>query len=71
MPADNEAKSIENIFQSILNQFNNPDKVIILVDYCTNNTAEIYRKHRVMVIERQDNEKWGKWCALNYGLNVI
>ncbi len=71
IPAHNEERGIENTLKSILNQVNQPDKIVVIADNCTDKTAEVSRQYGVTVIERQDNEKRGKGYALDYGLNFL
>ncbi|CCQ55459.1 glycosyltransferase family 2 protein [Crocosphaera watsonii] len=71
IPAHNEEMVIETTLKSILSQVDLPDKIIVVADNCSDQTAAIARKYQVTVLERQDDENRGKGYALDYGLNHL
>ena len=71
IPAHNEERVIETTLKSLLTQVDSPDKIIVIADNCSDQTAEIARQYKVTVLERQDNKNRGKGYALDYGLNYL
>ncbi|MDJ0730126.1 MAG: glycosyltransferase family 2 protein [Crocosphaera sp.] len=71
IPAHNEEIVIETTLKSLLPQVNSPDKIIVIADNCSDQTAAIARQYKVTVLERQDNTNRGKGYALDYGLNYL
>lgn len=66
IPAHNEAGSIGATVQALLNQVRVPDKIVVLPDNCSDNTAAIAKSLGVRVMETVGN-KHKKSGALNYG----
>ncbi len=69
IPAHNEEKVIETTLKSLITQVDLLDKIIVIADNCSDQTAAIAKQYKVTVLERQDDEKRGKGYALDYGLN--
>lgn len=71
--ARNESAVISQLIDSINNQDYPQDSltVFVVADNCTDNTAEISRKHGAVVYERFNKEKIGKGYALNFLLKNI
>lgn len=71
MPAHNEALVIQQPIESILPQLNAGDKLIVIADNCTDDTASIARGLGASVIERSDEVNRGKGYALDFGLKHL
>lgn len=71
MPAHNEATGIQPILNHLLNQLNPNERLIVIADNCTDDTAAIARSTGATVIERQDSVHRGKGYALEYGLQFL
>jgi cellulose synthase/poly-beta-1,6-N-acetylglucosamine synthase-like glycosyltransferase len=68
IPAHNEQLLIGRTLQSLLPQLTEADRVLVVADNCTDNTAPIARSHGVEVLERHDMERRGKGFALAAGV---
>jgi cellulose synthase/poly-beta-1,6-N-acetylglucosamine synthase-like glycosyltransferase len=71
IPAHNEAAGIGQTLQSLLAQLAPQDRLVVIADNCTDETATIARNCGVTVIERQDNQRRGKGYALDFGLKWL
>jgi cellulose synthase/poly-beta-1,6-N-acetylglucosamine synthase-like glycosyltransferase len=71
IPAHNEAAGIGATLETILPQLVENDRVVLVADNCSDDTAEIARHFGVTVLERQDAERRGKGYALNFGLQFL
>ncbi len=71
VPAHNEATGIEATLASILRQVGERDRVIVIADNCTDDTAAVARRSGVTVIERTDLERRGKGYALDFGIAYL
>lgn len=71
MPAHNEALVIQQPIESILSQLKEEDRLIVIADNCTDDTASIARSLGASVIERSDEVNRGKGYALDFGLNHL
>ncbi len=71
IPAHNEEIVIETTLKSLLSQVDSPDKIIVIADNCSDETAAIARQYQVTVLERKDDKNRGKGYALDYGLNEL
>jgi len=70
IPAYNEAASLSATLTSLLSQSHRPERVIVVADNCTDDTAAIARSHGVEVHETVDNRD-KKAGALNQVLERI
>ena len=68
VPAHNEAPGIATTLKELLPQLTDSDRLIVIADNCTDDTAAIARAAGATVIERQDSERRGKGYALDFGL---
>ncbi len=68
VPAHNEAEHIEATVRAAVEQSRPADRVLVVADACTDNTADIARAAGAEVIEASCGRKAG---AQNVGLNVI
>jgi cellulose synthase/poly-beta-1,6-N-acetylglucosamine synthase-like glycosyltransferase len=71
VPAHNEAEQIELVLKTALQQLSDRDRLIVIADNCTDETAAIAKKTGATVIERFNLEQRGKGYALDYGLQQI
>lgn len=71
IPAHNEALTIAKTLTTILPQLTPEDRLIVVADNCTDDTAAIARKHNTIVLERTDPVKLGKGYALDYGIQFL
>lgn len=71
VPAHDEAKGIAATLNSILPQLEPGDRLIVVADNCTDNTAEIASAIGVEVIERYNLDNRGKGFALDFGIRFL
>ena len=71
VPAHNEANGIGQTLKTLLPQLTPQDRIIVVADNCTDETAAIASKFGVTVLERHNSERLGKGYALDYGLQFI
>ena len=68
VPAHNEALGIRGTIESIAAQMAPGDRLVVIADNCTDETAQIARDCRAEVVERSDLTLRGKGFALRAGL---
>lgn len=71
IPAHNEAKNLFKMLKVLLSQVTPQDRIVVIADNCTDETANIARQLQVTVIERQNEHRRGKGYALDYGLQFL
>jgi len=71
VPAHDEASVIGTTLETLLPQLTAQDRLVVIADNCSDETAAIARNFGATVIERQDIERRGKGYALDYGLNFL
>ncbi|MEQ8962257.1 MAG: glycosyltransferase family 2 protein, partial [Coleofasciculus sp. C2-GNP5-27] len=71
IPAHNEASGISTTLKTIVPQLTDQDRLVVIADNCTDETAAITRQLGATVIERQDTERQGKGYALDYGIKYL
>ncbi len=71
IPAHNESVGIIATLTSIQSQLRPQDRVLVVADNCTDDTAEVAENNGVEVIRRQDSENRGKGYALDFGLKHL
>ena len=71
VPAHDEAGGIASTIDSILPQLKSGDRLLIVADNCSDNTARIASEKGAEVIERQDLKNRGKGFALDYGIQFL
>ncbi|HEY9876532.1 MAG TPA: glycosyltransferase family 2 protein [Candidatus Obscuribacterales bacterium] len=71
LPAHNEASCISATIETLLPQLTDQDRLVVIADNCSDETAEIARGFGATVIERIDPVRRGKGYALDYGLRFI
>jgi cellulose synthase/poly-beta-1,6-N-acetylglucosamine synthase-like glycosyltransferase len=72
VPAHNEAAIIGDTLQSILGEINDDDRVLVVADNCSDDTASIARSYpSVEVLERTNDAQRGKGFALQFALETL
>lgn len=71
IPAHNEADGIALTLNTIMPQLTPSDRLVVIADNCTDETAAIATTNGATVIERHDSEKRGKGYALDFGIKYL
>lgn len=71
VPAHNEATGISVTLKALLPCLTSCDRLIVVADNCSDETAAVAQALNVTVIERHDLEKRGKGYALDFGLSFL
>ena len=71
IPAHNEATTIAAAISSIVPQLQGQDRILVVADNCTDDTADVVRGLNVEVIERKDDMRRGKGFALDFGIKHL
>lgn len=67
VPAHDEAAGIEATVRHILSELGPEDRLVVIADNCSDETAELARGAGAEVLERRDAERRGKGYALSFG----
>ncbi len=67
VPAHNESTGITPTLQGLVAQLGPQDRVVVVADNCTDDTAEVAARSGVTVIQRHDATRRGKGYALAFG----
>ena len=71
VPAHNEADGIADTVQSILSQLLPGERVLVVADNCSDDTAIVGASAGAEVIVRKDAERRGKGYALDFGIRHL
>jgi cellulose synthase/poly-beta-1,6-N-acetylglucosamine synthase-like glycosyltransferase len=71
VPAHDEAVGISSTLKTLLPQLTEQDRLVVVADNCSDETASVAQACGATVIERDDSEKRGKGYALDFGLNFL
>ena len=71
IPAHNESEVISKTLKSLLPQLDGSERVVVIADNCSDDTAELARSFNVEVIERTHATNRGKGYALDFGLSHL
>lgn len=71
IPAHNEEQGISATLVSIKEQMSDRDRLVVVADNCSDQTAAVARAAGAEVLERQDVECRGKGFALDFGLRSL
>lgn len=71
VPAHDESLVIGQTLGSIRAQLIRADRLLVVADNCTDDTAQIARACGAQVIERVDPSRWGKAYALDYAIRHL
>ena len=71
IPAHNEEMGIQQSLASVIPQLAPGDRVVVIADNCTDQTADRARVAGAEVVERFDPERRGKGYALDFGIKAL
>lgn len=71
VPAHNEEVVIASTLEGLTSVLKKQDRLVVVADNCSDDTAKIARTMGATVIERNDSRNRGKGYALDYGLEFI
>lgn len=71
VPAHNESHGVTPTLQGLVAQLGPNDRVVVVADNCTDDTAEVAARSGVTVIQRHDATRRGKGFALAFGLEHL
>lgn len=72
IPAHNEARVISETLNTLLTEADTPvDRILVVADNCSDDTAQLARTAGVDVIEREDADYRGKGYALSFAMNYL
>lgn len=71
IPAHNEEFGIGETVKTVLAQLTSADRLIVVADNCSDDTAAIARNLGATVLERHNLEQRGKGYALDFGVKFI
>jgi len=71
IPAHNEQTVIESTLRELIPTLSAADRIVVVADNCTDDTAESARQSGVTVIERTDPDHRGKGYALQFGVDYL
>src|SRR5580704_15835042 len=71
VPAHNEGTGLLPTLEDIKRQLQPGDRILVVADNCTDDTATIARTAGAEVIERHDPDRRGKGYALDFGIQHL
>lgn len=71
VPAHNESGGIVPTLRDLRAQMTHRDRLIVVADNCSDDTAEVVRREGAEVIERHDSSRIGKGFALAYAVDFL
>jgi cellulose synthase/poly-beta-1,6-N-acetylglucosamine synthase-like glycosyltransferase len=71
VPAHNEAAGIDATLRSVQAQLRAGDRMLVVADNCSDDTAAVARRAGAEVIERSDATRRGKGFALDFGVRHL
>lgn len=71
IPAHNESAGIKNTIDSVFPHLKESDRLIVIADNCSDDTAKVAKEAGAEVIERFDDVKRGKGFALDFGVRFL
>ena len=71
VPARNESATIAPTLEDIKAQLRPGDRLLVVADNCTDDTAAVARASAAEIVERRDPERIGKGYALDFGLRHL
>lgn len=71
VPAHDEAGGIRLVLERLLPQLSSQDRLVVIADNCSDDTAAIAKEVGATAIERHDMQRRGKGYALDYGMNFL
>ena len=71
VPAHNESRGILPTLADVKSQLRATDRLFVVADNCTDDTAELAQAAGAKVVVRRDPEKLGKGYAIDFGLRAL
>ncbi|MEL6135827.1 MAG: glycosyltransferase family 2 protein [Cyanobacteria bacterium J06628_6] len=71
IPAHNEATILERTLTQLKPQLRSTDRLVVVADNCSDQTAQLAAQSGATVLERQDTIRRGKGYALDFGLRHL
>src|SRR5882724_499826 len=71
IPAHNESLVIDATLKTVLPQLVNGDRLVVIADNCSDDTAHIAEANGAEVVERDDAFRQGKGYALDFGIRYL
>lgn len=71
IPAHNESSVIANTLASVSPQLQPGDRLLVVADNCSDDTATLARAAGAEVVERSDDVRRGKGYALDFGVQAL
>jgi cellulose synthase/poly-beta-1,6-N-acetylglucosamine synthase-like glycosyltransferase len=71
LPAHDEEAGLGRTIQTLLPQLAPGDRLVVIADNCTDQTAAVARSFGVTVLERNDPSRRGKGFALDHGIRWL
>jgi cellulose synthase/poly-beta-1,6-N-acetylglucosamine synthase-like glycosyltransferase len=71
VPAHNESSGVAPTLEDIKAQLRPGDRLLVVADNCSDDTAAVSRSLGAEVVDRHDSERIGKGYALDYGLRHL
>src|ERR1700683_5764217 len=71
VPAHNESAGIRVALDSVMPQLMPGDRLVVVADNCTDDTAQVAAAAGAEVVERHDTSRRGKGCALDFGVRYL
>lgn len=71
IPAHNESSVLAHTLSELKPQIKSGDRILVVADNCSDDTAEVARSYGVEVIERHDEVLIGKAYALEFGVEYF
>jgi cellulose synthase/poly-beta-1,6-N-acetylglucosamine synthase-like glycosyltransferase len=71
MPAHDESSMIASALRAILPQLSGADRLVVVADNCSDDTAAIAAAEGAEVIQRSDSARRGKGYALDFGVRHL
>ncbi len=71
IPAHNEAAGIERTLRNVRSQVTACDRIVVVADNCSDDTADIARRNGAQVVERWHETQRGKGYALDFGVRHL
>lgn len=71
VPAHNESQGIRGTLDSVLPQLKQGDRLVVIADNCSDDTAQVAAGSGAEVVERHDASRRGKGYALDFGVRHL
>jgi cellulose synthase/poly-beta-1,6-N-acetylglucosamine synthase-like glycosyltransferase len=71
VPAHNESAGVHVALESVMPQLRPGDRLVVVADNCSDDTAQVAAAAGAEVVERRDMSRRGKGCALDFGVRYL